>query len=147
MKIILLEDVPRLGQRGEVRNVSDGYARNYLLPQRLALLATPANLKNIEQIRKRQEVRAEKERADAEVQARAIDAVTISLARQASEDGRLYGSVSAQDLLAALSRQGVSVEKRRIELDAPLKTLGDYMVPIRLHPEVTAQLKVSVARE
>jgi large subunit ribosomal protein L9 len=147
MKVILLDDVPRLGHRGEVRDVSDGYARNYLLPQRLVLPATPANLKNIEQIRKRQEARTEKERAAAEVQARAIEALAISLNRQASEDGRLYGSVSAQDLVVALSGHGIDVEKRRIALDAPLKTLGDYAVPIRLHPEVTAQLKVSVVRE
>jgi large subunit ribosomal protein L9 len=147
VKIILLDDVPALGRRGEVREVSDGYARNYLIPQRLAILASPANLKNIEQIRKRQEARAEKDKADAHAQAQAIEALTISLTRQASEDGHLYGSVSAQDLVAILARQGITVEKRRVALDAPIKALGDYTVPIRLHLEVIAQLKVSVAPE
>lgn len=147
MKIILLDDVPALGLRGEIRDVADGYARNYLIPQRLALLASPSNLKNIEQIRKRQEARAEKDKADAHAQAQAIEALTISLTRQASEDGRLYGSVSAQDLVAILSRQGINVEKRRIVLDAPIKALGECTVPIRLHPEIIAQLKISVARE
>lgn len=147
MKIILLDDVPALGRRGEVREVADGYARNYLIPQRLAILASPANLKNIEQIRKRQEARAEKDKADAHAQAQAIEALTISLTRQASEDGRLYGSVSAQDLVAILARQGITVEKRRVALDAPIKALGDHTVPIRLHLEVIAQLKVSVAPE
>lgn len=147
MKVILLDDVPALGHRGDVREVSDGYARNYLIPQGLALVASPSNLKNIEQIKRRQEARAEKDRASAQAQARAIEALTVSLARQASEDGRLYGSVNAQDLVTLLSRQGIEVEKRRILLDAPLKALGEYAVPVRLHPEVAVQLKVAVVRE
>ena len=147
MKIILLDDVPKLGRRGEVRDVADGYARNYLIPQRLALVASPSNLKNIEQIKKRHEAHAEKEKIDAQALAQAIDPLTVSLTRQASEDGRLYGSVNAHDLVAILAQHGVSVEKRRIDLDTPIKTLGDYTVPVRLHPEVTAQLKISVARE
>ena len=147
MKIILLDDVPKLGRRGEVRTVADGYARNYLIPQRLALLASPSNLKNIEQIKKRHEAHAEKEKIDAQAQARAIEALTVSLTRQASEDGHLYGSVNAHDLVAILARHGVSVEKRRIALDLPIKALGDHTVPVRLHPEVTAQLRISVARE
>ena len=147
MKVILLDDVPALGHRGEVREVSDGYARNYLIPQGFALLASPSNLKNIEQIKRRQEARAEKDRTNAQAQARAIEALSVSLPRQASEDGRLYGSVNAQDLVVVLSRQGIEVEKRRILLDAPLKALGEYTVPVRLHPEVAAQLKVAVVRE
>ena len=147
MKIILLDDVPKLGRRGEVCDVADGYARNYLIPKRLALPASPSNLRNIEQIKKRHEARAEKEKIDAQAQARAIEALTVALTRQASEDGRLYGSVSAHDLVAVIAQQGVNVEKRRIALDAPIKALGDYTVPVRLHPEVTAQLRISVARE
>ncbi len=147
MKVILLDDIPKLGQRGEVRDVSDGYARNYLLPQKLALLATPANLGNLEQIKKRQETRAASARTEAEAQARAIEGLAFSLARQASEEGRLYGSVNVQDLVAFLSRHGVAIEKRRVGLAEPIKALGDYVVPIRLHPDVTAHLKVIVARE
>jgi large subunit ribosomal protein L9 len=147
MKIILLDDVPKLGRRGEVRDVSDGYARNFLLPQRLALLASPGNLKNLENIRAGQASRAARLRADAEAQARAIEALTCTETRQASDEGRLFGSVGRADLAAFLARQGVEVERRRIDLDEPIKALGEYTVPIRLHPEVTAQLKVVVGRE
>jgi large subunit ribosomal protein L9 len=147
MKIILLDDVTALGRRGDVRDVADGYARNYLLPQKLALHATPANLKNLEGIKARQESRANKLRADAETVARSIEALQFSQRRQASDEARLFGSVGRADVAAFLSQNGIEVERRRIGLDEPIKTLGDFSVPIRLHPEVTAQLKVSVARE
>jgi large subunit ribosomal protein L9 len=147
MKIILLDDVTALGRRGEVREVADGYARNYLLPQKLALHATPANLKNLEGIKARQESRANKLKADAEAQAQAIEALQFSQRRQASDEARLFGSVGRADVAAFLSQNGIEVERRRIGLDEPIKTLGDFSVPIRLHPEVTAQLKVSVTRE
>ena len=147
MKIILLDDVTALGRRGEVRDVADGYARNYLLPQKLALHATPANLKNLEGIKARQESRANKLKADAEAQAQAIEALHFTQRRQASDEARLFGSVGRADVATFLSQNGVEVERRRIGLDEPIKTLGDFSVPIRLHPEVTAQLKVSVTRE
>jgi large subunit ribosomal protein L9 len=147
MKIILLDDVTALGRRGEVRDVADGYARNYLLPQKLALHATPANLKNLEGIKARQESRANKLRADAAAQAQAIEALHFTQRRQASDEARLFGSVGRADVAAFLSQNGIEVERRRIGLDEPIKTLGDFSVPIRLHPEVTAQLKVSVTRE
>jgi len=147
VKVILLDDIPKLGRRGEVRDVADGYARNYLLPQKLALLANPANLKNLDQIRKRQETHAAMARAEAEVRARTIETLTLSLTRQASEEGRLYGSVGVQDLLAFLAQHGIPVEKRRVGLQEPIKALGEHSVPIRLHPEVAAQLKVVVSRE
>jgi large subunit ribosomal protein L9 len=147
MKIILLDDVTALGRRGEVRDVADGYARNYLLPQKLALHATPANLKNLEGIKARQESRANKLRADATAQAEAIEALHFTQRRQASDEARLFGSVGRADVATFLSQNGIEVERRRIGLDEPIKTLGDFSVPIRLHPEVTAQLKVSVTRE
>ena len=147
MKIILLDDVAALGRRGDVRDVADGYARNYLLPQKLALHATTANLKNIESIKARQESRANKLRADAEVQAQAIEALHLVQARQASDEDRLFGSVGRADIAAFLSQSGIEIERRRIGLEEPIKALGEYTVPIRLHPEVTAQLKVSVTRE
>lgn len=147
MKIILLEDVPALGHRGEVRNVADGYARNYLIPQRLALLASSSNLKNLVQIKKRQETIAQQVKADAQSQAQVIEALVFSLSRQASEEGRLYGSVTAQDLAAFLSQNGVHVEKRRVGLAEPIKAVGEHSIPIRLHPEVTVPLRVSVSRE
>lgn len=146
MKVILLDDIPKLGRRGEVREVAEGYARNYLLPRRLVLPASAANLKQLEQIKQHQEVRSQRAKADAKTQAKNIEVLTFSQVRQASEEGRLYGSVGVQDVAAFLSQNGISVEKRRIGLDEPIKALGDYAVPIRLHPEVTAHLKVSVSR-
>jgi large subunit ribosomal protein L9 len=146
-KIILLEDVPALGRRGEVRDVADGYARNYLLPQKLALHASAANLKNLEGIKARQESRAAKTLAEAQTLARTIEALHLALARQASDEDRLFGSVGRNDIAAFLTQHGVEVERRRIALDEPIKTLGEFTVPIRLHPEVTAQFKVTVTRE
>jgi len=147
MKIILLEDVPTLGRRGEVRAVADGYARNYLLPHKLALNATAANLKNLEGIKARQESQAAKNRAQAQAQAQAIEGLHLTVARQASDEDRLFGSVGRNDIAAFLTQHGVEVERRRIGLDEPIKALGEFSVPIRLHPEVTAQLKVTVTRE
>ncbi|HEV8437386.1 MAG TPA: 50S ribosomal protein L9 [Methylomirabilota bacterium] len=147
MKIILLEDIPTLGRRGEVRDVADGYARNYLLPQKLALHATDANLKNLGGIKARQDSQAAKNLAEAQTQAQAIEALHLMVARQASDEDRLFGSVGRNDLTAFLTQQGVEIERRRIGLDEPIKTLGEFSVPIRLHPEVTAQLKVTVTRE
>ncbi len=147
MKIILLDDVATLGRRGEVRDVSDGYARNYLLPQKLALHATPANLKNLDQLKARQAGQAAKLTADAQAQAQAIEALHFTQTRQASDEGKLFGSVGRADLSAFLAEHGVEVERRRIGLDEPIKSVGEFSVPIRLHPDVTAQLKVSVNRE
>jgi large subunit ribosomal protein L9 len=147
MKIILMDDVPALGRRGEVRDVSDGYARNYLLPHKLALHATTANLKNLEQIKVRQDAAAAKLTAQAQEQARAIEALHFTQARQASDEGRLFGSIGKADLVAFLSEHGVEVERRRIAMDEPIKSVGDFTVPVRLHADVTAQLKVSVTRE
>jgi large subunit ribosomal protein L9 len=147
MKIILLDDVPKLGRRGEVRDVSDGYARNYLLPHKMALHATAANLRNLDTIKARQDSQAARMKAEAEAQARVIEGLTLTQARQASDEGRLFGSVGKADLAAFLAQHGIEVEKRRIGLDEPIKTLGEFSVPIRLHGDVTAQLKVSVSRE
>lgn len=146
MKVILLDDIPKLGRRGEVRDVAEGYARNYLLPHRLVLPASPANLKQIEQIKEHQGIRSQRAKAAAEAQAKSIEALTFAEVRQASEEERLYGSVGVSDVAAFLIKNGISVEKRRIGLDEPIKALGEYTVPIRLHHEVTAYLKVNVSR-
>ena len=147
MKIILMDDVPALGRRGEVRDVSDGYARNYLLPHKLALHATSANLKNLEQIKVRKDAAAAKLTAQARDRARAIEALHFAQPRQASDEGRLFGSIGKADLAAFLSQHGIEVERRRITLDEPIKTLGEFSVSVRLHGDVTAQLRVSVTRE
>jgi large subunit ribosomal protein L9 len=147
MKVILLEDVTKLGRRGEVRDVADGYARNYLLPQKLALAATSANLKNLDGIKARQATLTAKLRSQAETQAQLIEGLTFAQARQASDEGRLFGSVGRNDVAAFLAQQGIEMEKRRILLDEPIKMLGEFSVPIRLPAEVTATLKVIVSRE
>lgn len=147
MKIILLEDIATLGRRGEVRDVADGYARNYLLPQKLALTATAPNLKNLHSIKARQDSQAAKNLAQAQEQAQVIESLHLAVSRQASDEDRLFGSVGRNDIAAFLAQNRVDIERRRIGLDEPIKALGEFSVPIRLHPEVTAQLKVTVTRE
>ena len=147
MKIILLDDVQKLGRRGEVRDVSDGYARNFLIPKKLALSATAGNLKNLEHIKKQANAKADRIKSDADVLRGRIEALTYEERRQASEEGKLFGSVTAQDLVEFLEKHSVKVERKRVHLDEPIKTLGETVVPIRLHTDVIAQLKVSVVRE
>ena len=147
MKVILLDDVTKVGRRGEVRDVSDGYARNYLIPKRLALSATAGNLKNLEHIKVQQDSKAQRIKGDAEGMQQRIEALTYEERRQASEEGKLFGSVTSQDLADFLDKHGIKIERRRIHLDEPIKTLGETTVPVRLHADVTAQLKVSVVRE
>jgi large subunit ribosomal protein L9 len=147
MKIILMDDVPSLGRRGEVREVATGYARNYLLPRKLALPATPANLQNLEHLKRQRERVEHKAREEADVAARGIEALALAVTTRASDDGRLYGSVTSQDVVEFLDKHGIAVEKRRVGLDEPIKALGEYRVPIRLHHEVTATLTVTVSRE
>jgi large subunit ribosomal protein L9 len=147
MKVILLDDVAKVGRRGEVRDVSDGYARNFLLPKKLALTATPGNLKGLDHIRKQQEAKADRIKTDADDLRARIEALVYEEQRQASEEGKLFGSVTAQDVVDFLERQAIKIERRRIHLDEPIKTLGESVVIVRLHPEVTAQLRVNVVRE
>jgi large subunit ribosomal protein L9 len=147
MKIILMEDVPALGRRGEIREVANGYARNFLLPKKMAIPATAGNVQNLEHL-KRQHERAEQQVRDtARAAADRIGGLTLAVATRASDDGRLFGSVSAQDVAAFLERNQIAVERRRIQLEEPIKALGEYEVPIRLHHDVTATLKVTVTRE
>ena len=147
MKVILLDDVTKVGRRGEVRDVSDGYGRNYLIPKKLALSATAGNLKNLEHIKKQQEAKAGRIRTGAEALGDRIEALVYEERRQASDEGKLFGSVTSQDLVDFLAGQGGKIERRRIVLDEPIKTLGETSVTVRLHHDVTAQLKVSVVRE
>ncbi|PYM95723.1 MAG: 50S ribosomal protein L9 [Candidatus Rokuibacteriota bacterium] len=147
MKIILLDDVSKVGRRGEVREVSDGYARNFLIPKKLALSATAGNLKNLEHIKTQQEAKADRAKADAESLRSRVDALVYEERRQASEEGKLFGSVTSQDIADFLGRNGLKIDRRRITLDEPIKTLGEFSVSMRLHPEVAAQLRVNVVRE
>jgi large subunit ribosomal protein L9 len=147
MKVILLDDVAKVGRRGEVRDVSDGYARNFLIPKKLALTATPGNLKNLAQIKTQQDTKAQRIKSDAQVLSARIEALVFEVTRQASEEGKLFGSVTAQDVVDFLGTRGVEIERRRIQLDEPIKTLGETPVGIRVHPEVTAQLRVNIVRQ
>ena len=147
MKVILMTDVPALGQRGETRDVANGYARNFLLPRKLAVEATPANLKNVEHLKRQRTKEDHRALEAAKALAARIEGLTLSVTARASEDGRLYGSVSSQDVLEFLEKNQVTVEKRRIQLDDPIKAVGDYQVPVRLLGDVTASLTVSVAAE
>ena len=147
MKIILLDDVATVGRRGEVRDVSDGYARNFLIPKKLALSASAGNLKNLEHIKQQAESKAQRIKGDAEGLQRRIEGLHYEERRQASEEGKLFGSVTSQDIADFLGRQGVKIERRRIHLDEPIKSLGETTVLVRLHADVTANLRVSVTRE
>jgi large subunit ribosomal protein L9 len=146
MKVILLDDVAKLGRRGDVRDVSDGYARNFLIPKKLALSATSGNLNNLDHIKKQQDAKAGRIKSDAEALKARIEALSYEERRQASEEGKLFGSVTSQDIAEYLETRGLKIERRRIHLDEPIKTLGETRVSIRIHPEVTAELPVSVVR-
>ena len=147
MKVILMTDVATLGQRGETRDVAKGYARNFLLPRKLAVPATPANVKNLEHLKRQRAKEEDRALEMAKATAARIEALTLTVTARASDDGRLYGSVSAQDVVEFLERNQVPVEKRRVQLDEPIKAVGEYKVPVRLHGDVTASLTVSVAAE
>ena len=147
MQIILQEDVEKLGTRGEVVDVAAGYARNYLLPHKLALEASPANIKRLEKIRITLSKRTATEKEAAEKQAALLNDVTVKLSRKAGETDQLFGSVTAGDLAEALKAQGFEIDKRRIALDEPIKILGESVVTVKLVHGVTAQFKVVVEKE
>jgi len=147
MKLVLRQDVDKLGKRGEVVKVADGYGRNFLLPKQIALEATPGNLKRVERERRGVEVKHVRERQEAEDLARRLAAVSCTVARKVGENDALYGSVTNADIAAFLEKEGFGLDKRKIILEEPLKALGIYTVPVRLHPEVTAEIKVWVVKE
>jgi large subunit ribosomal protein L9 len=146
-KVLLREDVDDLGARGEIVRVRAGYARNYLLPRNLAVQATTGNVKGIEQERAALLKKEAKERATAEAQSQQMSSLELEFRRKAGEQGALYGSVTSMDLAEALKERGYEIDRHRIHLREPLKRLGDYSVPVRLHREVTIELKVRVAPE
>jgi large subunit ribosomal protein L9 len=147
MQIILQEDVDKLGARGEVVEVAEGYARNFLLPHKLALPASAGNLKRLEKIRATLAKLTANEREQAQKLADSISTVQISLVRKAGDNDQLFGSVTTADLADALSAQGYSVDKRRIHLAEPIKLVGEYQVSAKLYTDVTAQFKVVVTKE
>jgi large subunit ribosomal protein L9 len=146
-RILLREDVDDLGARGEIVRVRSGYARNYLLPRKLAVEATTTNVKQIEAERARLLKKEATERATAQGQADQLGALALEFKRKAGEQGALYGSVTSMDIAEELKQRGYEIERHRIHLREPLKRLGDFTVPVRLHREVTVDLKVRVAAE
>lgn len=147
MEVILRQAVENLGKPGEVVKVKNGYARNYLLPRGLAYEATPGNLKRIQLERDRLEA-AENERRDAAQQlAEKLEAVSLTFSARVGEEGKLFGSVTATDIAQQLEQQGFHIEKRQIDLHEPIKALGVYKVPIRLHAEVKPEIRVWVIKQ
>ncbi|MBW1708432.1 MAG: 50S ribosomal protein L9 [Deltaproteobacteria bacterium] len=146
MKVILTQDVDNLGLTGQIIDVSRGYARNKLIPSLWAVEATPGNLKSYEKARTEFEIRSMKEKERAQKHAQQIESIVLTIAQKAGEKDKLYGSVTSMDLVEAMSEQGLEMDRRKIKLAEPIKTLGDYEIPIRLHSEVTATIKVSVIK-
>ena len=147
MEVILREHVDNLGRRGEVVKVAAGYARNYLLPQKLALPVTEASRRQIEREREKAEARDAEERAAAEAMAERIAALDISIARRVGENETMYGSVTSADIAQALASKGFEVEKRKIMLPEAIKSIGEHTVPVKIHRDVTAEVKVKVVAE
>jgi large subunit ribosomal protein L9 len=147
MKVILKEDIPKLGKIGETVQVAKGYGRNYLIPRGKALLATDKNVKNLEHERRLIQRKAEMIRKEAEGLAGQLSGVSVSLTRKVVDESKLYGSVSVSDIAQALEEAGVPVERKMIKLDEPIKTLGEHTVQIKVHDDVTAELTVEVLKE
>jgi large subunit ribosomal protein L9 len=147
MEVILREHVDNLGRRGEIVKVADGYARNFLLPRKLALPATAGNKKHVERERKIMEAREAEDRGQAEGIAARLAAIEIAIARRVGDTDQLYGSVTASDIADFLKAKGFDIDRRKLILPEPIKTIGDHNVPLKLHREVTVPLVVKVVKE
>jgi large subunit ribosomal protein L9 len=147
MEVILREHVDNLGRRGEIVKVADGYARNYLLPRKLALLATEGNKQQIERERAKFDAREADERKSAEALAARLESVEIEVRRKVGETDALYGSVTSADVAEALAAKGFDIDRRKLHLPEPIKKIGEFDVPLRLHREVTVPVKVKVVAE
>jgi large subunit ribosomal protein L9 len=147
MEIILQEDVEKLGNRGQVVTVKEGYARNYLLPQKLAVPANASNMKRLEKMRAAFAKKEASERESAQQQAAQLASVALKLSRKAGENNQLFGSVTAGDIAEALGAQGYEIDKRKIQLNDPIKLVGEYPVTLKLYRDVTATVNLTVERE
>ncbi|MGA2961001.1 MAG: 50S ribosomal protein L9 [Candidatus Korobacteraceae bacterium] len=147
MEVILKEDVPKLGSRGDVVKVAEGYGRNYLLPRKLAIEASATNKAVIEQMKASSVRRGVKEKSDAELLAKQFDGVNLQFTRRSGENDQLFGSVTSADIAHELEHRGFNIDRRKLQLDEPLKALGEFTVPIKLHREVTTTVKVTIAKE
>lgn len=147
MEVILREDIDNLGARGQVIKVADGYARNFLLPKKLAVTATESNKKIIEQERQAHLRKEAKLQGEAQDLAKLMTGVSITITQKAGENDQLFGSVTSKDVADGLAAKGFTVDRRKIQLDEPIKQLGEFKVPVRLHRDVTAEVTVTVAKE
>jgi len=147
VQVILLQDVEKVGLRGEVVDVAPGFARNYLLPRKLALIATDGNKKQVERERAKFEAKEGEERKIAEGLAARVDSLDVEIARKVGENEVLFGSVTSADVAAALAAKGFDVDRRKLQLNDPIKKLGEYQVPLKLHRDVVATIKVRVVGE
>jgi len=147
MEVILKEDVEKLGHRGDIVKVAEGYGRNFLLPRKLAIEASRANKAVIEQMKAAAVRKSAKEKTGAEALAQQLNDVQLTFERKVGEKDHLFGSVTSADIASALEAKGFNVDRRKIHLDDPLKSLGEFHVPLKLHREVTAHVKVTVNRE
>ncbi len=147
MEVILKEDVPKLGNRGEVVKVAEGYGRNFLLPKKLAIEANAANKAVIDQMKASAVRRSAKEKGDAESLAKQFDGLEVTFTRKSGENEQLFGSVTAGDIADALEKKSFQIDRRKIQLHEPLKAVGEFTVPVKLHRDVTTHLKVVIAKE
>jgi large subunit ribosomal protein L9 len=147
MEVILREDIEKLGSRGQVVNVAAGYARNFLLPKKLAVAATDANRKIVEQERQAHLRKEAKLQSEAEDLGKMLKGVTLTFTQKAGENDQLFGSVTAKDVAEALERQNFQIDRRKVAMEEPIKQLGEFKVPVRLHREVTVEVNVVVVKE
>jgi len=147
MEIILKKDTLSLGKLGNVVKVADGYARNYLIPHGIGIEATPKNLKLLEKEIKLWQKKAEKQREEAQTLAQAIEQLSLSFARKVGEEDKIFGSVTSLDIEEKIKESGIQIDRKKIHLEEPIKALGIFTVPVKLHTEVTANLKVCVVKE
>jgi large subunit ribosomal protein L9 len=147
MEVILKEDINKLGHRGDVVKVAEGYGRNYLIPKKLAIEATPGNKAVIEQMKAAAVRKSAKEKGSAEELGNQLDGVTVEFTRKSGEHDQLFGSVTSADIAHALEAKGFTIDRRKILLDVPLKTVGEFKVPVKLHREVSVTVKAVVKKE
>jgi large subunit ribosomal protein L9 len=147
MEVILKEDVAKLGSRGDVVKVAEGYGRNYLLPRKLAIEATKSNKTVIEQMKAAAVRRSAREKSEAEALSQQFDGLAVSFARRSGEHDQLFGSVTSSDIAEALEKKGFNIDRRKIQLHEPLKSLGEFTIPVKLHKDVTTHLRVMIEKE
>jgi large subunit ribosomal protein L9 len=147
MEVILREDIEKLGSRGEVVKVASGYARNFLIPKRLAVAATDSNKKIVEQERQAHVRKEAKQQGEAEDLAKLLNGVSVTIRSKAGENDQLFGSVGSKDVAEALAAKNFTIDRRKIQLDEPIKQLGEFKIPVRLHKDVMAEVTVVVAKE